>query len=210
MKRIFLVSLLILSTVCFSQKKKSTTKKSNAKTVLAKVDNISAEMISVNKQKQIVLFVTNGNVLDTLKLKTSDNLDFKPLNFAISSYTTNNVKLYYVHWEENNVISTKLKKEDENFVESQIWNVSKKELLIGNIQKTSHIVETVFLDKNKTASETQERNRREGFEFNLLPNGDFILKNKTQQNTYTYNVTADKYEMKKGSYSKASSSKKRR
>ena len=82
--------------------------------------------------------------------------------------------------------------------------------ILRQCQKSSHIIETVFLDKNKTASETQERNRKEGFEFNLLPNGDLILKNKTQQNTYAYNVASDKYEMKKGSVSKSTPSKKRR
>ncbi|MVO08406.1 hypothetical protein GOQ30_04410 [Flavobacterium sp. TP390] len=210
MKQLFLICLLVVSTVTFSQKKKATSKKSSAKSVLAKVDNLTAEIITVNKQKQLVLFVVNEGVQDTLRLKIIDNANYSPLNFKITPFTASNVKLYHIHWEEKNAISTKLKKEEQDIVESQIWNVAKKELLIGNVQKSSHIVETVFLDKNKTASETQERNRKEGFEFNLLPNGDLILKNKTQQNTYAYNVASDKYEMKKGSVSKSTSSKKRR
>ncbi|MBF02533.1 MAG: hypothetical protein CMP76_04470 [Flavobacterium sp.] len=210
MKQLFLICLLVASTLTFSQKKKATSKKTPTKTVLAKVDNLTAEIITVNKKKQLVLFVVNEGVQDTLRLKIIENTNYTPLNFKITPFSTSNVKLYHIHWEEKNAISTKLKKEDQDIVESQIWNVAKKELLIGNVQKSSHIVETVFLDKNKTASETQERNRKEGFEFILLPNGDLILKNKTQQNTYAYNVASDKYEMKKGSVSKTTSSRKKR
>lgn len=210
MKQLFLICLLVVSTLTFSQKKKATSKKTPTKTVLAKVDNLTAEIITVNKKKQLVLFVVNEGVQDTLRLKIIENTNYTPLNFKITPFSISNVKLYHIHWEEKNTISTKLKKEDQDIVESQIWNVAKKELLIGNVQKSSHIVETVFLDKNKTASETQERNRKEGFEFILLPNGDLILKNKTQQNTYAYNVASDKYEMKKGSVSKTTSSRKKR
>ncbi|VXB54898.1 conserved exported hypothetical protein [Flavobacterium sp. 9AF] len=210
MKKIFLIAILLISAISFSQKKKTTSKKSNNKTVLAKVDNVTAEMISIKNQKQIVLFVSNGSVQDTIKVKTTDNSNFSPLNFKITPFTTNNLKFYYLHWEENNSTNTKLKKEDQSIIESQIWNVEKKELLLGNIQKNSHIVETVFLDKNKTASETQERNRKEGFEFNLLPNGDFTLKNKTQNDTYVYNTTTNKYEIKRGTSTKTSTTRKKR
>ena len=49
MKQLFLICLLVVSTVTFSQKKKATSKKSSAKSVLAKVDNLTAEIITVNK-----------------------------------------------------------------------------------------------------------------------------------------------------------------
>ncbi len=209
MKRAFLVLLLIVATTGFSQKKKTTSKKTTSKSVLAKIDNLTAEISTVNKQKKIVLFVLNDGNKETIEL-SNNNPDLNPINFAITPFTVNNVKLYHIHWEEKNKISTKLKNEDQDIVESQIWNIEKKELLLGNTQKSSHIVETVFLDKNKTASETQERNRKEGFEFNLLPNGDVILKNKTQQNAYTYNASLNKYEIKKGSNSKPASSRKKR
>lgn len=209
MKRAFLVLLLIVATTGFSQKKKTTSKKTTSKSVLAKIDNLTAEITTVNKQKKIVLFVINDETKETIEL-SNNNPDLNPINFTITPFTINNVKLYHIHWEEKNKISTKLKNEDQNIVESQIWNIEKKELLLGNTQKSSHIVETVFLDKNKTASETQERNRKEGFEFNLLSNGDVILKNKTQQNTYTYNASLNKYEIKKGSNSKPASSRKKR
>ena len=208
MKKIILLVLLILSTFCYSQKKKTT--KAAAKTVLATVDNVSAEIITDKKQKKIVLFSTNGTAKDTLEVKKIDSPLFTPLNFSIKSFTANGVKLYIVHWEEKNKLETKLKKEDIDIIESQIWNIDKKELLIGNTQKSTHIIETVFLDKNKTASEVQEKNRKEGFELTLLPNGDFNLKNKTQNDTYSFNTSSLKYEIKKGSAAKSTPSKKRR
>ena len=42
----------------------------------------------------------------------------------------------------------------------------------------------VFLDKLKNASETQERMRREGFEFFLNADGTITQKNKTQENKF--------------------------
>ena len=161
MKKTILLLLLILSTFGYSQKKKTT--KAPAKTVLATVDTVSAEIITDKKQKKIVLFSTNGTAKDTLEVKKIDSPLFTALNFSIKSFTANGVKLYIVHWEEKNKLETKLKKEDIDITESQIWNIEKKELLIGNTQKSTHIIETVFLDKNKTASEVQEKNRKEGF-----------------------------------------------
>ena len=205
MKKVVFVLFLICIQFAFSQKKKTTSSKS----VLGKAENVSAEIITDKKQKKLVLFVTNGTTKDTLEVKKIVST-FEPLNFSLSSFTTNGVKLYIVHWEEKNKIVTKLKKVDQNSIENQIWNIDKKELLIGNTQKKSHIVETVYLDKNKTASETQEKKRNEGFEFTLLPNGDVILKNKTQQDTYVYNAASFKYEIKKGASKRSSSSSKRR
>ena len=64
------------------------------------------------------------------------------------------------------------------------------------MHKSSHIKETVFLDKNKTASHDVEKNRSEGFEFTLNPDGSFVIKKKTQNSTYVYNAASSKYEMK--------------
>lgn len=209
MKNVFLILLITITTIGYAQKKKSSTKTAS-KSVLAKVDHLTAEIITENKQKKIVLFVDNEGVKEKLPLNNTTHPFSEPINFTITPFTANNVKLYLIRWEEKNNITTKLKKEDQDIVESQIWNIENKELLLGNTQKSSHIIETVFLDKNKTASETQERNRKEGFEFNLLPNGDVVLKNKTQNNTYAYNVSLNKYEIKKGSTTKPASSRKKR
>lgn len=210
MKNVFLVLLVVFSTVCTAQKKKTSSKKTASKTVLANVDNLTAEIITANKQKRIVLYVMNDGVKETLELNNATHPFSEPIHFTITPFTANSVKLYLIRWEEKNIINTKLKKEDQDIVESQIWNIEKKELLLGNTQKSTHITETVFLDKNKTASETQERNIKEGFEFSLLPSGDVILKNKTQNNTYVYNAISNKYEIKKGSNSKPASSRKKR
>ncbi|RTL10380.1 MAG: hypothetical protein EKK56_10025 [Flavobacteriaceae bacterium] len=75
-------------------------------------------------------------------------------------------------------------------------------------QKSSHIKETVFLDANKTASHDVEKNRNEGFEFMLNADGSFVLKTKTQNSTYVYNVATSKYEIKGAS--KASGTKKKK
>lgn len=187
MRKIILLLLLTVTSLGYSQKKKTSKKTtSTSKSVLAKLDNLSAEIITDKKGKKLVLFVTNGSSKDTLELKKIESVVFNPLNFTIKSFTTNGVKLYCLNWQEKNAIETKVKKENQDIMESQIWNIESKELLIGNTQKSSHIIETVFLDKNRTASETQERNRKEGFEFVLLPNGDVNLKNKTQNNTYSF------------------------
>ncbi|HJS01636.1 MAG TPA: hypothetical protein VJ780_11950, partial [Flavobacterium sp.] len=139
MKRAFLVLLLIVATTGFSQKKKTTSKKTTSKSVLAKIDNLTAEITTANKQKKIVLFVLNDGTKETIEL-SKNNPDLNPINFTITPFTVNNVKLYHIHWEEKNKISTKLKNEDQDIVESQIWNIEKKELLLGNTQKSSHIV----------------------------------------------------------------------
>ena len=56
------------------------------------------------------------------------------------------------------------------------------------------IVDT--LDVNKTASHDVEKNRSEGFEFTLNADGSFVMKTKTQNSTYVYNVASSKYEIK--------------
>lgn len=209
MRKIILLLLLTVTSLGYSQKKKTSKKTtSTSKSVLAKLDNLSAEIITDKKGKKLVLFVTNGSSKDTLELKKIESVVFNPLNFTIKSFTTNGVKLYCLNWQEKNAIETKVKKENQDIMESQIWNIESKELLIGNTQKSSHIIETVFLDKNRTASETQERNRKEGFEFVLLPNGDVNLKNKTQNNTYSFQNSSMKYVINKATASKAT--KKRR
>lgn len=194
MRKLFVFLLLISISIGYCQKKKSSKKpSSSAKVFVAKLDHVSAEIITINKLKTMVLFVKKSDGVDTLEVKKIVPNNFKPLNFTLKSYQAKGKKFYYIQWEEKNKISTKLKQEDQDLVYTQIWNIETKELLLGNTQTSSHIIETVYLDHNKTASETQEKNRKEGFEFQLLPNGDFILKNKTQNNTYTFDTSSMKY-----------------
>ena len=197
MKKIFLLLILLVSTIGFAQKGKTKAKPAAAKNVvLTKVDNISAEVISEKSGKRVVLFVKNEDKVDTLEVKKLEKTDFKPTGFVVKSFSTQGKKFYHVNWKEEIKVDTKLKKENGFVAEDQIWDTETKTLLLGNMHKSSHIKETVFLDKNKTASHDVEKNRSEGFEFILNADGSFVLKTKTQNSTYVYNAASSKYEMK--------------
>ena len=194
MKKLFLLLILLVSTIGFSQKGKSKTAQKNV--ILTKVDNISAEIISEKPGKRVVLFVKNGDKIDTLEVKKLDKTDFKPTGFVVKSFTTQGKKFYHVNWKEQVKTDTKLKKETSDITEDQLWDTETKTLLLGNFHKKSHIKETIFLDANKTASHDVEKNRSEGFEFTLNADGSFVLKTKTQNSTYVYNTASSKYEIK--------------
>ena len=194
MKKLFLLLVLLVSAVGFAQKGKG--KSATKNVVLTTVDNISAEIISEKTGKRVVLFVKKEGKVDTLEVKKLDKVDFKPTNFTIKSFTTQGKKFYHVNWKEEIKVDTKLKKENGFVAEDQIWDTETKTLLLGNVHKSSHIKETIFLDANKTASHDVEKNRSEGFEFILNADGSFVLKTKTQNSTYVYNTASSKYEMK--------------
>lgn len=194
MKKLFLLLVLLVSTVGFAQKGKG--KSATKNVVLTTVDNISAEIISEKTGKRVVLFVKKEGKVDTLEVKKLEKVDFKPTNFTVKSFTTQGKKFYHVNWKEEIKTDTKLKKENGFVTEDQIWDTETKTLLLGNVHKSSRIKETIFLDANKTASHDVEKNRSEGFEFTLNPDGSFVLKTKTQNSTYVYNAASSKYEMK--------------
>lgn len=206
MKKLFLLLVLLMSTVGFAQKGKGKPAAKNV--VLTTVDNISAEIISEKTGKRVVLFVKKEGKVDTLEVKKLDKVDFKPTNFTVKSFTTQGKKFYHVNWKEEIKTDTKLKKENGFVTEDQIWDTETKTLLLGNVHKSSHIKETIFLDANKTASHDVEKNRSEGFEFILNADGSFVLKTKTQNSTYVYNTASSKYEMKGAS--KTSGTKKKK
>ena len=194
MKKLFLFLVLFVSTISFAQKSKAKPAPKNI--ILATVDNVSAEVISEKSGKRVVLFVKNEGKIDTLEIKKLDKITFKPTNFTLKSYMTQGKKFYHVSWKEEIKVDTKLKKENGVLTEDQLWDVVAKTLLLGNIHKSSHIKETVFLDANKTASHEVEKNRSEGFEFSLNADGSFGLKTKTQNSTYVFNTASNKYEIK--------------
>ena len=197
MKKLFLLLILLVSTIGFAQKGKKKAISAAAKNVvLTKVDNISAEIISEKSGKRVVLFVKNEDKIDTLEVKKLDKTDFKPTGFVVKSFTTQGKKFYHVNWKEQVKTDTKLKKETSDITEDQVWDTETKTLLVGNLHKKSHIKETIFLDANKTASHDVEKNRSEGFEFTLNADGSFVLKTKTQNSTYVYNTASSKYEIK--------------
>lgn len=189
MKRIFLLVLLtLISTSTFAQKKKSTTKKpattTTAKGVLAKVDNLVAEVKAGNFQ---ITINENGKPKDLLIVKAVD-AKFAPTNVKLSSFTASGTKLYLLTWTEVVTIKTDLKTENLTNVYSIVYEIPNKKQVFSNTQTTNHIVEKVFLDRLKTASETQEKIRREGFEFILNADGTITQKNKTQENKWKYDV----------------------
>ena len=102
------------------------------------------------------------------------------------------------HWIENSVIGdAKTKIENITKVNNDIWELAARNQALSNTQTTTNIKEIVYLDRLKNASETQERNRKEGLEFILQPNGDVTLFTKTVTNTMNYNAADKKYKFKK-------------
>ena len=85
-----------------------------------------------------------------------------------------------------------------------------KTLIITNTQTVAKIKEIVFLDKMKTASETQEKTRRSGYEFTFLGGEDFSLSDKSSSTKYSYNPTSMKYEVAKAKVATPTPKKKRR
>ena len=186
-KLILLVLVSLFCTSIYGQKKKVVSKKSNS-IVLAKSSNLSAEIVKDN----FYLFVNSGATKDTIVLKTVDVKNL-PADCKITAYTSKETLLYLVTWNEKSITKTDLKTEDVVEIYSEIFEVTSKTLALGNIQKNTNITEKVFLDKLKNASETQQRVRREGYEFTLLADGDVTLKNKTQENKLSYSPLDKKY-----------------
>lgn len=182
MKKIVLFTLITLCSISsYAQKKKATTKAPNTKGVLAKVDNLVAEVKTGNFQITI-----DGK--DAIVVKPVD-AKFTPTDVKLTSFTASGTKLYLLAWTEKSQVKTNLKTEDITTVYSNVYEIASKKQVFYNTQLTNHIVEKVFLDKLKTASETQERMRREGFEFFLNADGTITQKNKTQENKWIYDAT---------------------
>ena len=194
MKKVILfVCVSFLSVNSFSQKKKSAAKKPDPTSGFAKVDNLVAEIKNGNFQ---VTISEKGKPGDAMIVKAVD-ASFAPTNCKLSSFMGSGVKLYLLTWTENNTLKTDLKTEDRTTIYAVIYEIVSKKQVFSNYQLTNHITEKVFLDKNKTASETQEKMRREGFEFTLNPDGSVSQKNKTQQNNLIYDLAKMEFVAKK-------------
>lgn len=191
MKKTALLILILLCTmISYGQKKKVKGKApaKTASTALAKADNLTAEIVKGN----FFLFINNKTTKDTIGIKTVD-ANSLPKDCAIKPFTAKAVPLYLLTWTEESTTKTDLKTEIKTILFSEVYDVSTKTKLFSNQQSTTNITEKVFLDRLKNASETQEKVRREGFEFILTPEGDIQQKNKTQQNTFAFNATDKKY-----------------
>ncbi|UPT70848.1 MAG: hypothetical protein M0D53_17665 [Flavobacterium sp. JAD_PAG50586_2] len=185
MKKIFLfVCIGLLTLNGYSQKKKAAAKKPAATVAaLPKLDNLQVE---VKGGKFQIAIVEKGKPADAMVVK-EDVTGFQPKDCKLNSFMASGVKLYLLTWTEINTITTGDKTEERTTVYSVIYEIAAKKQVFSNYQLTNHITEKVFLDKLRTASETQEKIRREGFEFVLNPDGSITQKSKTQQNTMFYN-----------------------
>ena len=184
-KIVFLLSIVLFVNVSFAQKKKPAAKKATTeKTSSTKLDNLSAEV----KGKTFQLSITEkGKPADAIIVKDiNDNI--LPTDIKLSSFTANGTKLYLLQWTEKTNTKTDLKTEDIKTVYSVIYEIANKKQVFSNTEKTNNIVEKVFLDKLKNASETQEKVRREGFVFTLNADGSVSQKNKTQENKWVYDA----------------------
>jgi len=187
-KIILLVALSFVLATAVGQKKKATAA-SKATVGLAKADNLVAEVKSGNFQLTIT---ENGKPKDAIVIKAAD-AKFAPTNCKLTSFTASGTKLYLLTWTEVTQNKTDLKTEDITTIYSNIYEISSKKLVFYNTQLTNHITEKVFLDKMKQVSETQEKMRREGFEFTLNPDGSVKQKNKTQENKLVFDAAKMEY-----------------
>lgn len=191
MKRIL---LLLLFTVCSvstqAQKSKAKASKTSKTTpVLAKVDNLVLEVKEGNFQLSIH---ENGTPKDAIIIKAVEP-KFTPTNCQLKSFKANGATLYLLSWTENQTVKTDLKTEVSTIITSNIYDITSKKQVFTNTQSTTEITEKVFLDKNKTVSETQQRKRKEGLEFSLNPDGSVVQKGKNQENKWSYNVAKMEY-----------------
>lgn len=192
MKQLLILLAIALSTTTgFAQKKKTPVKTTKTATTssTAKADNLTAEI----KGKTFQLTIAEkGKAADAITVKELVG-DVKPADIKLSGFTANGTKLYLLQWTEKSNIKTDLKTEDITMIYSVIYEIPNKKQVFSNYQKTTNIVEKVFLDRNKTASETQEKVRREGFEFVLNPDGSVTQKSKNQENKWTYDVALQEF-----------------
>ena len=198
MKNILLALLLLLTSFCLAQKPKTPVKATS--TALATFENLKAEIIMEGGKQKLAILLDNAGKKETIILKeiTAKDKAQQPTNFKIKSFTIGNVKLYHFSYTENILTETKLKKENALITSNEIWELATTKLKIfGNIQTVSQIKEIEFLDKNKTASQTVDKTRREGFEFTLTKDYEVHLSTKTQINKYKFNEVTRRYDPKK-------------
>ena len=192
MKQLLILLAIALSTTTgFAQKKKTPVKSTKSATTssTAKVDNLTAEV--KGKSFQITI-AEKGKAADAITIKELVS-DVKPTDIKLSTFTASGTKLYLLQWTEKSNSKTDIKTEDITTIYSVIYEIPNKKQVFSNYQKTTNIVEKVFLDRNKTASETQEKVRREGFEFVLNPDGSVTQKSKNQENKWTYDVAKQEF-----------------
>ncbi len=186
MKNILFLLSLLFAFSCYGQKKKSVSSKSVVS--FAKIENLQVEIKNENFQ---LTLLDKGKEVDALVIKKAG--DMVPIATKITPFTANGTRLYLVTWTEKTNTKTDLKTEDKLVVFSYVYNLATKKEVFFNTQLTNNIVEKVFLDRNKTASETQTRIRREGYEFILNPDGTLTQKTAKQLNKWKYDLATDSF-----------------
>lgn len=186
MKNILFLLSLLFAFSCYGQKKKSVSSKSVVS--FAKIENLQVEIKNENFQ---LTLLDKGKEVDALVIKKAG--DMVPIATKITPFMANGTQLYLVTWTEKTNTKTDLKTEDKLVVFSYVYNLATKKEVFFNTQLTNNIVEKVFLDRNKTASETQTRIRREGYEFILNPDGTLTQKTAKQLNKWKYDLATDSF-----------------
>jgi hypothetical protein len=202
MKKIMIFMFIaLLSSNAYSQKKsRGEAERSNAKTTakptatsgLAKADNLVAEIKKGNFQLTIN---ENGKEKDAIIVKAVD-AKFTPTNCKLTPFTANGIKLYVLTWTEVTQIKNPKKTEDITNVYSVVYEIANKKQVFSNTQTTNHITEIVSLG-GTAATETQEKIRRDGFEFVLNADGTVTQKGKKQEIKWVYDATKLEYVAKK-------------
>ncbi|CAM3845110.1 hypothetical protein FLBR109950_04615 [Flavobacterium branchiophilum] len=169
----------------FSQKKKQIPKPTL--NLIAKADPAKAAIIKDN----LYFFILNKTVNDTIFIKKMDAI--LPIDAAITPFNANGTKLYLLTWAEKSTTKTNLKSEDKTLKYFYILEENTSKIVFSNIQLTNIIIEKVFLDQNKNASETQTRSRKEGFECILNPDGTITQKTTKQVNILKYNAVTSSF-----------------
>jgi hypothetical protein len=145
-------------------------------------------------QNNLYLFIENkGAKKDTILLKKY-NIKGNPTDCKITAFTTKGTTLNLISWSETAVTESKEKTENKTMKYNEIWNVKTKSKAFSNLQTTTKVKEIQYLDKLKNASQTVDKIRNEGLAFTLTKEGDVYLKNKTQENTLSYNVSSNVYQ----------------
>jgi hypothetical protein len=176
MKKIFV--LILLSMFCSSvycQKKKNT--------VLASLGIYTAELTKTNFN----LYINSKSAKkDSIFIKTIDP-NHLPNNCKITTFKAKNATLYLVSWTENTSVEIPKKITVTTMSYSKIYDLTTKTEVFNNLQTNTNSKEQVQLGKT-LATETQERNRNEGYTLSVLSNGDIGLKNKTQEKKLVFDA----------------------
>ena len=189
MKKIVLI-LLLVSVSAFAQKGKKSTPKKSATSTSVSASSSSTDGFTVKNEGNTIYIISASN--KTL-IKKTENSNANITNLSIKSFTASGNKLYLISWAEKSLTKTALKEELTTSTINQIWNLETNSMIIENTEFSTMITEKVFLDKNKTVSETQQRVRRGGFGFELASNGDILLKNKSSQDYYSFDKDKQQY-----------------